>query len=314
MPLLSFEAARIADGGRVLLDGFDCEIAEGPAALIGDWAPLFGLLSGEARLACGHAQLSGEDPTVAVRAGHAGISRSDTRLPPRWKVTDYLLQSARLLGMGRSEAQRESRDALEVLGLGSLAKKALGALAPVERRAFLVAHATLGRPPVLALESPLASLSEPAREWLGEVLRRAVDARTWLVSFPSSPDAGAERELCGRAKTAVVLCLGKVVAIGPPEDVLGPGRRYLLRVGGDPDAFVELMRQARLEVRPVGVPRAPRVSGISTFTLDLPSEVALEEELGRLIEAAAAHEIPLFHLAPLGEPSASRARDPRQRP
>ena len=305
-PLLSFESARVAVGGQVVLDGFDCKFDAGPVALLGDWEPMFGLLTGAARLAAGRAALEGQDLRVASRSGKLGVSWLTATLPLNWRVIDYLRQSAQLLGLSSRDAKKESLAALNALGLGSWAGRKLQTLQPAERSAFMIAHATLKSPRVVALQAPFSGLSESAREWLGRVLDRALESRVWLVSFPDLPEPGTERELFRQATVASVLSMGKIVAQGPPDEVFAAGRRYFVRVGASPDRLLEVMKQLQIDVVPIpsgpyeGLPAG---AAMHSFTMDLSPDGSRESQLERLIQAAADHGIPIFHLTPLGLPN-----------
>jgi hypothetical protein len=109
-----------------------------------------------------------------------------------------------------------------------------------------------------------------------------------------------------RATVASVLSMGKVVAQGPPGEVLAAGRRYLLRVGASPDRLLEAMQRIQIDAVPVpsapheGLPMTP---AMHTMTLELSPNEPPESQLERLIEVAAEHDIPIFHLTPLGLPN-----------
>src|SRR5690554_5749915 len=140
--LLRCQDARIDVGGSVALEGLSFVIDAERAALIGQVSPLLRLFSGGAEITAGQGSVCGQ-------------ARSDLERPPKFTVLDYLVESARLLGVSQRQAEALARAAIDGLGLGQIAARPLERSSLPERRALSIAHARLGEPKVLVVESPL---------------------------------------------------------------------------------------------------------------------------------------------------------------
>ncbi len=198
-PLLCLAGARIdAPGEGPLAEELTGEAAGPRVGLVGDWTPLFRMLAREARVVAGRAEVLGVPAEQAVAQGRVGVALASTPLPPGWRGGDYVLESARLAGMGR-RARAAAQAALARLGLERMARRPVRALSPVERRALLVAHAIVNDPPALAVEDPLDGLEPGAAASLRVVLERASEGRQLLVSSrapPPDPVTAALLESC----------------------------------------------------------------------------------------------------------------------
>jgi manganese transport system ATP-binding protein len=157
-----------------------------------------------------------------------GLSPRDAR--PR---VAYVLQRTRLsavlpisvrevVAMGswmREESRAERRaavdDALARLGLGDLADRQLVELSGGQRQRALVAQGLVQRADLLLLDEPLAGLDLPAAGAIAAVL---VEERRRGATVVLATHDLAEAEQAD----AVVLLSGRVVAAGPPEDVITP--------------------------------------------------------------------------------------------
>jgi molybdate transport system ATP-binding protein len=233
---LRCEAARIDQSGGTLIDALSCA-AQGPRlGLVGLWSGLFRLLAAQATLASGSVFVADQPAATAVRDGRAGVALADAPMPARWTALEYLRASARLAGLGRGDSRHAASRALESIGLAALGARRIAELAVPERRALAIAHAALGDPVLIALESPLAGLDERTAQWLGELSIAASRGRLLIVSATALGPASAERSLFDRLDELIVLEGGAVVAQGPPAHALAPADRW----------FVTVVRQAAL--------------------------------------------------------------------
>ncbi len=197
--LLDFEAARIARADGTLSDAVTLS-AEGPqVAMVGRFSPLFALLAGEATLASGRALVAGADAALAVAQGLVGFAPLDPELPAKWSAERYLVENALLLGMDAGAARAAARERLQAFELGPRYRQQLKDLLLIERRALVLAAATLGGPKVLCAEAPLARLDAAGQAYLGQVLERAAEQRQLIVSVLEVPASGLERGLVDTA-------------------------------------------------------------------------------------------------------------------
>jgi len=123
------------------------------------------------------------------------------------------------IGLGRRPSRRDrqvTERALERIGLGDLARRPFGALSGGQQQQVLIARALAGEPRLLLLDEPTTGLDPAAREGFYNLccdLQR--EAGMTLIAASHDIDAVA------RHADAVVLVNRRVLAIGPPEEVLG---------------------------------------------------------------------------------------------
>jgi ABC-2 type transport system ATP-binding protein len=259
-------------GERAALDDVSFSIEEGEAvALLGPngagkstaLAVLVGLRTPDS----GAARLFGGDPRARSSRRRVGVTPQEIALPPTLRVREIV---------GLVGAHFDSPlpvDALvEQFDLGSIVSRQAGGLSGGERRRLGVALAFTGRPRLVVLDEPTASLDREARLTVWSTIRRHVaDGGALLLTTHHLEEAEA---LAGRV---ILIEVGSVVSDGslsalkagagltlvrfraaPGVDVAGAERdgehlRLLVSDGGR--AVEELaragVRLADLEVRPV---------------------------------------------------------------
>lgn len=215
---LDARAARIDLLGQPLISRLDVTSDRERVALLGDWSPLFRLLSGEAELAAGTLQLAGVSVPLGVVQGVIGLMRLDPLLPGNWSAQQLLESSAELSGVPRKAAAKVAFQTLDQLGLGSLAARRLAHLQLAERRVLLIAHAVLTSPRVLCLEQPLAGLDSHAEAAVLAVIQRASAGRRLLVAVGDLELDPGSRELARLCNARLRLASGVVVIEGENRD------------------------------------------------------------------------------------------------
>jgi branched-chain amino acid transport system ATP-binding protein len=207
----------------------------------------------------GRVELDGRDVT-----GMAPHARARRGLARTWQSTElfddltvqenltvaaerpsFLALAAELVGrrVGESAA---AADALEVLGLGSIADAVPEELTQGQRKLVGVARAIAMRPRLLCLDEPAAGLDTNESENLGLRLRGIADAGTTTLLIDH--DMGLVMSICDRI---VVLEFGEVIAAGPPDEVRR-NPRVVAAYLGKSDAGVEAGRSPSGERGPVG--------------------------------------------------------------
>jgi ABC-type multidrug transport system ATPase subunit len=307
-PLLQCDAARIDDGASALVEGLSFATEGEHVGLVGTWEPLFAALAGRAQVSSGSVQVHGCQLGQAVARSVVGLALCEPGLPGGWSALDYLEQSARLAGCGAASARAQAREALHQLGLDQLGGRKLAMLAPAERRALLVAHATIGSPPVLALERPLANLDDAWARFTAEVIDRAATGRRLLVSCSAAAPGSPERELLARLDEVLLLRHACLLARGSVEQVLTAGTRYLVVVTRGAAALVQQLGEQGLRVQVLGPAAAPAhlaaSSGAQLRTGDaarLLVEVGQAGQTDAIVEAALTAQAPIIELVPLSE-------------
>jgi ABC-type branched-subunit amino acid transport system ATPase component/branched-subunit amino acid ABC-type transport system permease component len=104
----------------------------------------------------------------------------------------------------------------KILDLQAVADQPVRELSVGQRQLVSVARALAGRPTVVLLDEPAAGLDTTESRWMGERLRAIRDAGITVVMVDH--DMGLVLDVCDRI---VVLNLGKVIAVGTPEEIQG---------------------------------------------------------------------------------------------
>jgi ABC-type Na+ transport system ATPase subunit NatA len=298
-PLLLLQDARITAGG-VTSEPLTARGGTQRLVLVGDFRPLFRLLSGDATLAAGRVELAGL-PVTDASFGRVGVAPRDPPLVPDWTLERYLRESARLLGLSARDAGLEVESVLATLSLGGFAKHRIDVLAVPLRRAMVFGHALLGSPDVLCLESPFGELDQSGRGEVAAYLERATRGRRLVISVRSLPADGPERDLVERADFIIVESSGRIVSEGAAGRALGQRRRYVASVTRGAAAFVTALTGRGIAVQDGAVMAVPAPPDASPGAE--PTEIVLELPSGKsandVVLAARDAGAPLIELVPI---------------
>jgi ABC-2 type transport system ATP-binding protein len=123
----------------------------------------------------------------------------------------------------RASRHDEVRRVLDLVDLGSLTTRRISTLSGGQRRRVALAQALLGEPELLLLDEPTTGVDPEQRVTLRQVLSRAGERSTVLLSTHQTEDVAA---LCDRV---VVLDAGQVRFDGPVTDLVATaaGRVWL---------------------------------------------------------------------------------------
>jgi ABC-2 type transport system ATP-binding protein len=209
----------------------------------------------------GTVRILGEDPRTS--AGRAGIRRrlgyvpQETGFPRGFTAFSFVDYLAILKEWAHADARHdEVRRVLELVDLADVAPKRVSALSGGQRRRLVLAQALLGRPDLLVMDEPTAGLDPAQRGRLRDVLGRAGESATVVISTHQTEDVAA---LCERV---VVLDGGRVLFDGRVVDLVAeaagrvwmadrrdPAARHAWRTGtgrvrnvGDPPPDAELIQ------------------------------------------------------------------------
>jgi ABC-2 type transport system ATP-binding protein len=131
----------------------------------------------------------------------------------------------------RAARHDEVRRVLDLVDLGDLATKRISALSGGQRRRVALAQALMGEPDLLLLDEPTTGVDPEQRVTLRQVLSRAGERSTVLLSTHQTEDVAA---LCDRV---VVLDRGRVRFDGPVVDLVATATgRVWLASAPDPAA------------------------------------------------------------------------------
>lgn len=305
-PLLEADGACIEEAGAELVEGLSASAPGERLALLGDWEPLFRLLTRRAVLSRGTLRIGGIDAATGVAENQVGVALSDPVLPPDLKVRAYLAASARLTGLGLLSARSEARRTLEQLGIKSLGKRRISTLNLTERRALMIAHAALGDARVLVLELPFGGLDRAAAESIAMLVERVAPGRRLVASVEMNAVDGPAASFVASADRVVVLASGRIAAIGEPKAVLGPTPRCVVwttRAARELAGALE-QRGVRVDVDPVDG------AGGGRLVVHLPDGA----DSALVVEAALEVSAPIVELLPLGVKAVAPAPSPAPAP
>jgi len=258
--------------------------------LVGDWEPLFQVLSGRDEAASGSANILSCPLETAISRGILGYAACDAVLPGSFTVSEYLRHAARLTHGSSSRALHDAQRALDRYGLAELAKRKLAELALYQRRALGIALSTLTAPPVVCLEAPLRGLDAPSADYIARLCGEAAAHSRVLLSaaLPASPSP--ERSLLDACDELLVHARGAIVAQGAPEAVFAAGARYSLSVRGERiAAFSAALHEAGVRLEPRAQP--------GSFSVVLPDAANASTDL--LLDTALDHGLVVVELEPL---------------
>lgn len=151
---------------------------------------------------------------VPITRRNIGYVFQDLALFPHLKVeanVGYGLSSL-------SAAERKTRveQALEALGIASLARRSPAELSGGERQRVALARALVTRPSVLLLDEPLAALDLPIRMKIADDLRRSIQSSPIPVLYVTH----SRDEVFMLGEHLLVMERGKIIAEGTPHKVL----------------------------------------------------------------------------------------------
>jgi iron complex transport system ATP-binding protein len=226
---LRFEGLAVELGGRTILSGIDFEVSPGEVVgLVGcngvGKTTLLRLANGALDASEGHVRLGGESVSALSRrrlARGVALVPQDLHVPFPFRVGELVLMGRAphqpLVGLESESDVDLALEALERLGIGDLADRAITTLSGGERQLVLFARALVQDPDVLLLDEPTAFLDLKHRvEVLREVRAFARSGRSVLIV---SHDLSLAARSCDRI---VLLGSGRVAAVGRPVEVLTP--------------------------------------------------------------------------------------------
>ncbi|MHB8420706.1 MAG: ABC transporter ATP-binding protein [Myxococcales bacterium] len=174
-------------------------------------------------------RVAADDPAAAK--ARLGVLPEAKGLYPRLTAREHLEYFGRLDGLYGRELSRRVEALLARLGLGALADRRAAAFSQGERMKVCVARALIHDPPNVMLDEPTNGLDvmtiRAIRALLGEL---RAEGRCIVFSSHVMQEVAA---LCDRL---VIIAHGRVVAVGPPEEIRQRAGQASLE-----EAFVQLI-------------------------------------------------------------------------
>jgi len=223
-PGVPIEAERLVRrfGARAALDGVDLSVAAGESfGLLGangaGKTTFIRCLTGWLLPTSGSVRVDGIAPADDPDAVHArlGFVPETSRLYPELRVRGFLRFVAGARGLAGAARAAAVERVLAELRLEDVAGRLVGNLSKGYQQRVSLAQAFLHDPPLLIVDEPTSGLDPVQQEEVRRLLRATAGRRTLLVC---THDLGEARALCDRI---AVLAAGRVVALGPPAELLG---------------------------------------------------------------------------------------------
>jgi len=220
--LLSVREVTLRFGGIVALDAVSFDVAKGTiSGLIGPngagKTTAFNVITRLYAPDAGAVELDGQDllrtpPHGIVRRGIARTFQN-INLFRTMSVLENVLVGGHVLG--REVGERDALEALDVVGLTSVAARPAAALPYGTQKRVEIARALMARPTLLLLDEPAGGLNHEEVEELGSFVLRLRDDHDLTVLLVEH-----HMGLVMRISDAVtVLSFGRTIASGPPAQV-----------------------------------------------------------------------------------------------
>ncbi|MET1058021.1 MAG: ATP-binding cassette domain-containing protein [Nocardioides sp.] len=244
-------------GRTEALSGVDLALTPGITGLLGPngagKTTMLRILATALAADSGTVRIHGEDPTkpdgrLAVRR-RLGYVPQETGFPRGFTAFGFVDYLAILKEWADLPARHEEvRRVVDLVGLTDVATKRVSSLSGGQRRRIVLAQAMLGRPDLLVLDEPTAGLDPAQRGRLRDVLGRAGESATVVISTHQTEDVAA---LCERV---VVLDDGRILFDGAVADLIAQASgRVWMAAERDP-AALQSWRTGSGRVRNVGDP------------------------------------------------------------
>ena len=156
-----------------------------------------------------------------------GYLPQDFGVYPNFTAEQFLLYIARLKGLSKYEAKRQTDDLLAMVGLEEKARKKLRGFSGGQRQRGGVVEAVLGDPEILVLDEPTAGLDPEERIRFRGIISALSQQKIVLLSTHIVSDIEAI------ANRVILLKKGSILAVKRPADLLGrmEGKVWSVTVG-----------------------------------------------------------------------------------
>jgi ABC-type branched-subunit amino acid transport system ATPase component/ABC-type branched-subunit amino acid transport system permease subunit len=230
-PVLTVSGVGVRYGGVIANEDVSFEVF--PGEILGLIGPngagkttLIDAITGYAR-ATGSVELLGArlDARKPYQRSRDGLGRTfqgielydDLSVRENVEVGTTAARFSRVSPVSRGDGATPSADIdayFKILDLQAVADQPVQQLSVGQRQLVSIARALAGRPTIVLLDEPAAGLDVTESRWLGERLRAIRDAGTTVLMVDH--DMGLVLDVCDRI---VVLDLGKIVAVGTPQEI-----------------------------------------------------------------------------------------------
>ena len=217
---LVFENISKLYGDFPALSGINLSLENGVYGLLGPngagKTTLMRIMTDLLKPSTGRVLLDGKDIAVlgADFRRRLGYLPQDFGFYPNYTAEQYLLYIARLKGLTRFEAKKQTSDLLEMVGLYEKRNQKMKGLSGGQRQRVGIAQALLGDPDILVLDEPTAGLDPEERIRFRGIISNLSRQKTVLLSTHIVSDLEAV------ANEMILLKKGQVLTVQKPHDLL----------------------------------------------------------------------------------------------
>ena len=218
--MISFENISKIYGDIVALDRVNLTLSHGVYGLLGPngagKTTLMRIMTDLLVPSTGRVLLDGQDIAVmgAAFRKKLGYLPQDFGVYPNFTAEQFLLYIARLKGLSKFEAKRQTDELLHVVGLEEKSNKKLKGFSGGQRQRVGIAQALLGDPEILVLDEPTAGLDPEERMRFRGIISSLSQQRIVLLSTHIVSDLEAV------ANEVVLLKKGIVLETKTPSELL----------------------------------------------------------------------------------------------
>ena len=217
---LVFENISKLYGDFSALSGINLSLDNGVYGLLGPngagKTTLMRIMTDLLKPSTGRVLLDGKDIAVlgADFRRRLGYLPQDFGFYPNYTAEQYLLYIARLKGLTRFEAKKQTGDLLEMVGLYEKRNQKMKGLSGGQRQRVGIAQALLGDPDILVLDEPTAGLDPEERIRFRGIISNLSRQKTVLLSTHIVSDLEAV------ANEMILLKKGQVLTVQKPHNLL----------------------------------------------------------------------------------------------
>ena len=217
---LVFENISKLYGDFPALSGINLSLDNGVYGLLGPngagKTTLMRIMTDLLKPSTGRVLLDGKDIAVlgADFRRRLGYLPQDFGFYPNYTAEQYLLYIARLKGLTRFEAKKQTGDLLEMVGLYEKRNQKMKGLSGGQRQRVGIAQALLGDPDILVLDEPTAGLDPEERIRFRGIISNLSRQKTVLLSTHIVSDLEAV------ANEMILLKKGQVLTVQKPHNLL----------------------------------------------------------------------------------------------